>query len=76
MSGRALRRLPVLALARYIGIGTTSTALAMKPGQPNGTKTGQLGSHGASIGGAEVVIWLDAMERVVQEQISESAKLA
>lgn len=78
MSGRALRRLPVLALARYIGIGTTSTALALtsKVAQPNGTKTGPASSHGARMKGADVPIWLDAMERVIQEQISESTKLA
>ena len=78
MSGRALRRLPVLALARYIGIRTTSTALASTTtaAQLSGTKTGQAGSHASRMKGADVAIWLDTMERVVQEQIFENAKLA
>ena len=78
MSGRALRRLPVLALARYIGIGTTSTALASTTtaAQLSGTKAGQASSQASGMKGADVAIWLDTMERVVQEQIFENAKLA
>lgn len=58
MSGRALRRLPVLALARYIGIGQISLI------NPDGRNTG-----------ANVEIWLQGMERVVQEKALELEKL-
>ncbi|PPQ79562.1 hypothetical protein CVT25_003444 [Psilocybe cyanescens] len=63
MSGRALRRLPVLALARYIGIGgivhTTHQA-----GEPPRERQGAL-----------VEVWLDGMEKAVKEQAKESEKL-
>ena len=58
MSGRALRRLPVLALACYIGIGQISLT------NPDGRSSG-----------ADVEIWLQAMERVVQEKAMELEKL-
>ncbi len=58
MSGRALRRLPVLALARYIGIGQISSS------NPDGRNTG-----------ADVEIWLQGMETVVQEKVIELEKL-
>lgn len=80
MSGRALRRLPVLALARYIGIGTSSTALALstpsvKASKINNAKNGHTNGAESKSLGADVVIWLDAMEKVVQEQGSEHGKL-
>ena len=63
MSGRALRRLPVLALARYIGIGHISSSnLANDP------------QDGASMA-ADVEIWLLGMEKVVQEKAKELEKL-
>lgn len=61
MSGRSLRRLPVLALARYIGIGNVS----------------QSSTHMEGIdGGADVDRWLDGMERVVKEQAQEQERLS
>lgn len=69
MSGRALRRLPVLALARYIGIGNLGimhpTNQASRPGealQPRGV-------------GAQVELWLDGMEKAVNEQAKEQERL-
>ncbi|KAG5646402.1 hypothetical protein DXG03_003452 [Asterophora parasitica] len=63
LSGRALRRLPVLALARYIGIGNVmSFGGTEQPGQ-------------SSSGGADVDVWLDGMEKVVREQTKELKRL-
>lgn len=58
MSGRALRRLPVLALARYIGGN-----LSLSPNHPSA-----LNQANSSTGGADVDMWLEGMERVVTEQ--------
>ncbi|KAG6855050.1 hypothetical protein C0991_005979 [Blastosporella zonata] len=68
LSGRALRRLPVLALARYIGVGNVG-------GFPTyiAPAKGQLGS--SSAGGADVEAWLDGMEKVVQDQTKELQRL-
>jgi len=66
MSGRALRRLPVLALARYIGIGNLAIIhQASRPGEA-------LQTSGV---GAQVELWLDAMEKVVDEQAKEQERL-
>ncbi|KAG5731715.1 Thyroid receptor-interacting protein 13 [Termitomyces sp. T112] len=71
LSGRALRRLPVLALARYIGIGNVynfgadSASSAPSTAQPSSS----------SDGGADVDAWLDGMERVVQDQMKELQRL-
>ncbi|KAG5654453.1 hypothetical protein H0H81_001952 [Sphagnurus paluster] len=62
LSGRALRRLPVLALARYIGIGNVAHTIATN-GQPGQTA------------GADVDVWLEGMEKVVQEQTKELERL-
>jgi len=89
MSGRALRRLPVLALARYIGIGTSTTSLALSA--PAATKAAKIKINGASKNGsvnvngagnliksrgADVGVWLDAMVKVVKDQASEHGKLS
>jgi len=87
MSGRALRRLPVLALARYIGIGTSTTGLTLSA--PATTKAGKIKINGASKSrdvngagsppkglGADVGLWLDAMVKVVKDQASEHGKLS
>jgi hypothetical protein len=58
MSGRALRRLPVLAHARY-GIGLNAHAP----------------KAGGSSGGTEVESWLNAMERVIEDQNAERARM-
>ncbi|KAG6837919.1 hypothetical protein H0H93_008313 [Arthromyces matolae] len=54
LSGRALRRLPVLALARYIGLGNVPSL-----GNDSSAKR---------TSGADVDVWLDGMEKIVQEQ--------
>jgi pachytene checkpoint protein 2 len=86
MSGRALRRLPVLALARYIGIGTSTTSMALSG--PAATKKSKSKVNGASKNGmngagnqvknqgADVGVWLDAMTKVVKDQASEHGKLS
>lgn len=66
MSGRALRRLPVLALARYIGIGYT-----VSPRNITSTANGARKSNA----GADVDVWLDGMEGVVREQAKEQERL-
>ncbi|KAJ7591210.1 P-loop containing nucleoside triphosphate hydrolase protein [Mycena floridula] len=66
MSGRALRRLPVLALARYIGIGNLAA--------PSHAGKSGLKSNGHS-SGADVYMWLDGIEKVVAEQAQELGRL-
>lgn len=58
MSGRALRRLPVLALARYLGMGSIT------PFQGDVT-------NGLAAGAADIDTWLDDMDQVIQEQARE-----
>ncbi|KAF7313625.1 AAA domain-containing protein [Mycena chlorophos] len=65
MSGRALRRLPVLALARYIGIGHLA---------PPTTTSGAKGNR-KQHSGADVDVWLDGMEKVIRDQASEKDKI-
>lgn len=62
MSGRALRRLPVLALARYLGMGSTTPS-------PD-TVTDELAT-----GAADIDIWLDGMSQVIQERMKEREHL-
>lgn len=76
LSGRALRRLPVLALARYIGIGNV---------QPVGIKSSTtINAYGSTqdpnevpsgASGADVEVWLEAMEKVVKQQANELKRL-
>lgn len=58
MSGRALRRLPVLALARYMGMGHTGLQFSMvdarEPGQ-----------------GVPIELWLDGLELAVNDITKE-----
>jgi hypothetical protein len=61
MSGRALRRLPVLAFARYLGMGSISS---------RGSD-----SNGLAPDGADIDIWLDGMAQVIQEQMREREHL-
>lgn len=68
LSGRALRRLPVLALARYIGAGVSASTIPASP-VPNG-----LSSKGAFR--SDINMWLNAMEKVVKDRFTEHAKLA
>ncbi|KAF7352977.1 Pachytene checkpoint protein 2 [Mycena venus] len=67
MSGRALRRLPVLALARYIGIGPLNLPSNATP-TVNGTRK-------VVNTGADVDVWLEGMEKVVREQAKEHERL-
>lgn len=62
MSGRALRRLPVLAHARYIGHAFSA---------PSSTSTGAPSASGMAI---RVEVWLAAMERVLHNHADEIAR--
>ncbi|OSC99197.1 P-loop containing nucleoside triphosphate hydrolase protein [Trametes coccinea BRFM310] len=74
MSGRSLRRLPVLAHARYIG--TLPTAVPRVIAKVNGmSKKGIVDANTSQSQGAAVETWLDAMERVVESQASERSRL-
>ncbi|KAI0370252.1 P-loop containing nucleoside triphosphate hydrolase protein [Pilatotrama ljubarskyi] len=74
MSGRSLRRLPVLAHARYIG--TIPTAAPRVTAKVNGTsKKGASPAQEHRIPGAAVEKWLEAMERVVENQGTERSRL-
>jgi hypothetical protein len=55
MSGRGLRKLPVLALSRYLRLGTQQPRDGIQ--------------HNVLVqGAADIDIWLDGMEQVVREQ--------
>lgn len=64
MSGRSLRRLPVLAHARYIG-----TMPHMGPRRTAGA------SGKVHKGATDMELWLDAMEKVVDAQAIERGRL-
>ncbi|KAF5370071.1 hypothetical protein D9758_001247 [Tetrapyrgos nigripes] len=66
MSGRSLRRLPVLALAKYIGIGNVMSC------GPQTTVNGTLNQPSEK---PDVDVWLDGLERVVEEQAKQHEKL-
>ncbi|KAI0771888.1 P-loop containing nucleoside triphosphate hydrolase protein [Trametes elegans] len=73
MSGRSLRRLPVLAHARYIG--TLPSAIPHASAGVNGlTKRSTPPGQGPNRGAA-VETWLGAMERVVENQGLERKRL-
>ncbi|KAI9001223.1 P-loop containing nucleoside triphosphate hydrolase protein [Trametes punicea] len=74
MSGRSLRRLPVLAHARYIG-ALPSTAPRVTAKVNGVSKKGTPSGQSSSGGGAAVETWLDAMERVVDDQATERSRL-
>ncbi|EIW82235.1 AAA-domain-containing protein [Coniophora puteana RWD-64-598 SS2] len=61
LSGRALRRLPVLALARYIGLGVSSR---------NGILDNDSGNFHT-----DIYTWLDAMGKVLDERASTHGQL-
>ena len=73
MSGRALRRLPVLALARYIGVGH----LYIPRFEFKAPASSQAVSDPLTEGnrGADVEVWLDGMERAVEEQAEGRVRL-
>lgn len=61
LSGRALRRLPVLALARYIGIGVSTSST-----------TSTLNNSRFQ---TDVHLWLDAMKKVLDDRAADHGKL-
>jgi hypothetical protein len=70
MSGRALRRLPVIAMARFIGVGnvlfsSSSTSAVKGPKPVPSSQTGTV----------QVEQWLDGMEAVVEDQAKELGRL-
>jgi len=67
MSGRALRRLPVLALAKYIGLGNVALA-----------QVSSTNDHSASAGFrhvAPIEVWLDGIEMAVGDQSNQQENL-
>ncbi|RPD61903.1 P-loop containing nucleoside triphosphate hydrolase protein [Lentinus tigrinus ALCF2SS1-7] len=72
MSGRSLRRLPVLAHARYIG--TLPSTVPHATTRVNGAKMKKTNTSPQGTGAA-VETWLEAMERVVQSQATERNRL-
>lgn len=76
MSGRALRRLPVLALARYVGTGSLVTPHhASRATTPIAAGSGSATTMTSGRVGADVDVWLAGMEKVVKEQAKELKKL-
>ncbi|KAH9853738.1 P-loop containing nucleoside triphosphate hydrolase protein [Lenzites betulinus] len=76
MSGRSLRRLPVLAHARYIGTLPASSPHTVAKISGVGPKKGIApGGHNMHGRGAAVETWLDAMERVVESQATERSRI-
>lgn len=61
LSGRALRRLPVLALARYIGIGVSTSST-----------TSNLNNSRFQ---TNIRLWLEAMEKVLDDRAADHKKL-
>jgi hypothetical protein len=61
LSGRALRRLPVLALARYIGIGVSTSST-----------TSNLNNSRFQ---TDIHLWLDAMDKVLDDRAADHGKL-
>lgn len=73
MSGRALRKLPVLALARYIGVGHLYIPLfESKAPSPSQAVSDPLMERNR---GVDVELWLDGMERTVEEQAEGKERL-
>lgn len=73
MSGRALRRLPVLALAHYIGIGHLCVPRRELKAPASPQTVPDLLAEGNK--GADVEVWLDGMERAVEEHAEGRERL-
>ena len=75
MSGRALRRLPVLALAKYISSGSIVSFASVPSGINGHGKSkpinGSAGGAVSSVSSANVDVWLSGMESVVLEQADQ-----
>ncbi|KAL1667532.1 P-loop containing nucleoside triphosphate hydrolase protein [Schizophyllum commune] len=81
LSGRALRRLPVLALARYISVGSVrvpagQSSSPSKPGKQSSSGGRQSSKPGSRRRAVEVEVWLEGMEKVVLEQEKELQRLS
>jgi hypothetical protein len=84
MSGRALRRLPVLALARYLGIGYKHHVPTLQSpqdgvsrrGSLNGTERREEGPSDRGGAVADVEVWLEGMESVILDSAEESKRFA
>ena len=67
MSGRSLRRLPVLAQSYYIGTGGPAVA---------SRRSGHLlVNEAAKKQGTDIMLYLNAMEKVIDEQAKEKRHL-
>lgn len=73
MSGRSLRRLPVLAQARNTGMFAIPPPGTSRSGQSSSDKSKRRVYFGPS---TQVEILLEAMERVVDAQTLERGRLA
>lgn len=85
MSGRTLRRLPVLAHASYIGLPvpavTSPSVISVNTAKSNGKSKKNKSNNGEEwqkIVGAQtdVELWLDAMDQVVGTQIGDRSRVA
>ena len=74
MSGRALRRLPVIAMARFIGVGNVPFSSSSSTSAVKGPNTEP--SASLQTGAVQVEQWLDGMEVVVKEKAKELDRLA
>lgn len=76
MSGRSLRRLPVLAHARYIG-GLSALVPRTVTNGIHGVKSKPKSGYPSEARGSptNVEAWLGAMERVVDSQAIERGRL-
>ena len=75
MSGRALRRLPVLALAHYIGIGHMCVPRFEYKAPAPASSQAVTDPSAEGNKGADVEVWLDGMERAVEEQAEGRERL-
>ncbi|TDL29268.1 AAA-domain-containing protein [Rickenella mellea] len=76
MSGRALRRLPVLAHAQYIGLFTSHSTTGPTSMKTNGVKpNGDSTRPRSKMIATQVEVWLDAMEKVVQSEVGSRTQL-
>ncbi|KAF9519537.1 hypothetical protein BS47DRAFT_1336978 [Hydnum rufescens UP504] len=64
MSGRSLRRLPVLAQARHIGVSAANWSSAVPSANGGGARRG---------GASDVEVWLSGMERIVDQESQSRA---
>jgi len=84
MSGRAIRRLPVLALAKQISRGVAFSASSHSPTKKTTSGRGVGKSQitnghtprPLNAGGIDVEMWLDGMASVVKEQETEHERLS